>query len=303
MERHDTELTGFVVEQSKVRLYSKSVGRLVRFVFIADVHLGIDDERGNPYRELSSRMAGAYAATRHYRTGQPTTPQESFLGALRHARKRGADLVLIGGDLLSFPSCAAAEWARARLDEAMVPFLYVAGNHDWHFEGMPGSSAELRAWGERRLTALYGDRDPLMASCDLNGLRLVLIDNGTYEITPEQLAYYRDRAAAGLPTVLIVHSPLYVPGRDVGYGCGHPEWGAATDRNHKIERREQWPQTGHTETTMTFRREVFGTPNLLGVFAGHTHRPAIDVVSGVPLFVTPATAQGGFLEVEIAPTP
>ena len=246
-------------------------------------------------------MAQAYETTRHYRTGERSSPEAVFLETLGYARTAAADLIVVGGDLLSFPSVAAVEWACARLDDTGIPWLYVAGNHDWHYEGMAGSSAELRSWGEHRLASLYRGRDPLMGIFELSGLRFVLIDNGTYEISPEQLDFYREAVAVGQPVILVCHIPLYVPGRDVSYGCGHPQWGAATDKNYRIERRPQWPATGHTETTIRFHREVFRTENLLAILCGHTHRPAVDVYNSIPLFVAPANASGRFLEIIVEP--
>jgi hypothetical protein len=54
---------------------------------------------------------------------------------------------------------------------------------------------------------------------------------------------------------------------------------------------------------MDFHREVFAAPNLLGVFAGHIHRQSIDVINGIPQFVTTANATGGFMDVEFLPAP
>lgn len=91
--------------------------------------------------------------------------------------------------------------------------------------------------------------------------------------------------------------------RDVGFGCGHPGWNAAADRNFEIERRPKWRAEGHTRVTMDFHREVFAAPNLLGVFAGHTHQTSVDVLGGIPQVVTAANATGAHLVVEVLPAP
>ncbi|MBN8249797.1 MAG: metallophosphoesterase, partial [Verrucomicrobia bacterium] len=91
------------------------------------------------------------------------------------------------------------------------------------------------------------------------------------------------------------------PGRPLGFGCGHPDWGAHSDRNAGLERRVRWREGGHTPVTMEFHREVFAAPNLLGIFAGHTHRATLDVVQGVPQFVTNANATAASLHVEVLP--
>ena len=295
---------GFSQDDNRVRLYSPAAPRPVRLLFLADTHLFRDDDRGLPFREFSARMARAYNQTQHFRTKQPTTPEACFEETLNVARDSSVDAVVLGGDIFSFPSEAAVEWVLERLEKAGLPWLYTAGNHDWHYEGMSGSSVDLRAtWIGKRLLPMYRGQDSRMSAHEIAGVKVVTIDNSTYEILPEQLEFFRQQVASGLPLVLCVHIPLYAPGRSVGFGCGHPDWGAAADRNFEIERRPRWRSEGHTNVTMNFHREVFAAPNLLAVFAGHIHQSSIDVIDGIPQVVTAANATGAHLHVEILPVP
>jgi hypothetical protein len=69
------------------------------------------------------------------------------------------------------------------LQKVGIPYLFTAGNHDWHYEGMPGSSDYLReTWIKKRLTPLYQGENPLYAVRKINGIRILTIDNSTYEI-------------------------------------------------------------------------------------------------------------------------
>lgn len=294
----------FSADDGQVRFFTPAVGAPLKIMVIGDTHLFMDDERGAPYRSYSARMAGGYHRTKHVKTGLPTGPQESFEKAVQLARSTAVDLFAMVGDIFSFPSEAAIEWAQATLKTAGVPYLYVAGNHDWHYEGMEGTEAALRSeWIGKRLLPLYQGRNPLMAACDVKGVRFVAIDDSTYEILPEQLAFFREQVSSGLPLVLLMHIPLYAPGRPVGFGCGHPQWGAGSDKNWQIERRPRWPEAGHTPVTLAFRREVFEAPNLLGVFTGHHHQACLDGVDGVPQFVTAANAHGAHMTAEFLPLP
>jgi hypothetical protein len=148
------------------------------------------------------------------------------------------------------------------------------------------------------LKPFYQGGDPLMTVKEINGIRFVTLDNSIYEILPEQLAFFREQVKTGKPLVLFLHIPLYAPGRPLGFGCGHPQWGWEADRSFELERRPRWPKAGHTTTTMDFHKEVFAAGNLLGIFAGHTHKQSLDVVNGIPQFVTVANAMGGFMEIE-----
>jgi hypothetical protein len=289
----------FALDGNHIRFFNTSIEKSFQITMLADTHLFTDDMRGEAYQKYSARMAKAYNETVHFQTGLPTNPEEGFRQALAIAQDEKSEMLALIGDIFSFPSEAGIEWALDELKQSGLPYLYTAGNHDWHYEGMPGPHSDLRkTWCEKRLKPLYQGENPLMGVRKINGVRFVTIDNSNYEILPEQLDFFKSQAAFDQPMVLLLHIPLYAPGRTMGYGCGHPQWGAATDKNYKIERRERWPEVGHTSTTFEFHQEVFQSPFLMGILAGHIHKPTLDVIEGIPQLVTSANATGAYLKVE-----
>tara|TARA_B100001540_G_scaffold196670_1_gene173191 strand:+ start:18 stop:824 length:807 start_codon:yes stop_codon:yes gene_type:complete len=259
----------------------------------------MDDERGIPYQEFSNRMAKAYNQTTHFKTREKTTPVECFEKTLAYAKQVNADVITLVGDIFSFPSELAVEWVNSKLEATGIPYIYVAGNHDWHYEGMSGKLDTLRdTWIDNRLLSLYQGKNPLMAAYDIKGIRFLAIDNSTYEINDEQLAFFTEHAASGLPLVLLVHIPMYAPGKSISFGCGNPNWNASTDRNYKLERRPRWPEDGHSKTTFKFYNEVFNASNLLGIFTGHIHKNSIEIINGKPQIVSDDNASGGYLDID-----
>lgn len=290
--------SSFSLDGHLLRIYHPLIRRSFKMIAMADTHLFLDDMRGEPYISFSGRMAKAYNQTKHFLTGAVTNPQESMINTLNLAQEKKANLVALIGDILSFPAEAGVDWAMQLLRSSGLPFVYTAGNHDWHYEGQEGTLQDLRRhWCTERLTPFYQGHQPLMDSREIHGVRLVTIDNSTYQILPEQGEFLQSELALGQPTVLMVHIPLYVPGRPVGFGCGHPAWGSLTDKNYALERRERWP-SGHTATTFAFHHQVFSAPNLMAILAGHIHRPSVDVFNGIPQVVMDANASGAYLEVE-----
>lgn len=285
-----------------IRIYSPAVSDTVRLMIISDTHLWMSDEREEPFREYSARMAGAYHSVKHFQTGAPTTPEASFVETVRLAERSGVDAIALLGDIVSFPSERGVEWVQEVLDTVDIPYYYTCGNHDWHYEGMQGSSRELRQhWRTERLLPLFGGNDPDAYTVEVKGVRLFFVDDSNYVIEPKQLEAATAEAKSGKPFLLLHHIPFYAPSRSVSYGIGHPDWGAATDKNYKIERREQWPAEGHTEVDYAFYDVVTSAPNLLASIAGHVHSFGTDLIHGRPHYTVGANAQGGYYLVTIMP--
>lgn len=299
---HTGIFRAFSTSGHQVSFYVEGLKEPVKILHVTDTHLFLDDKRGEAFTPYSGRMAKAYNQTKHWRTGEDTNPEKAFEETVAFAKESNVDLLALSGDIFSFPSEAAVEWVLEKLEKSGLDYLYTTGNHDWHYEGMEGSSHDLRAeWSGKRLRSLFQGNDLLMAAKEIKGITFLSIDNSTYEITEAQLSFLRKHIQSGKPLVLLVHIPFFAPGRSIGYGCGHPDWGWDSDNGFEIERRERWPKSGHTEVTLSFRREVFAAPNMLGIFAGHVHRQTIDQINGIPQFLTAPNATGAFRELDFHP--
>lgn len=287
------------------KIFSSAIAEPVTILQISDSHLFLDDERGDEFKQYSDRMAKAYNHTKRFSDGKETNPTEMFEEIAARAKSQNYDAVALTGDIVSFPSAAGVDFVKEKLDATEIPYFYVCGNHDWHFEGMEGTEKDLRdEWIEKRLKPLFPEGvNPLGYSRVVKGVNILMIDDSIYEILPEQLEFLRAELAKGLPTLAFMHIPLYAPGRGVGFGVGHPEWNAAHDRNYKIERRLQWPEEGHTAVTYAFRDEIINAPNVLGVFTGHIHGTSLDLLNGRPSNVVRAAVDGSTLRIEIQPFP
>ena len=140
----------------------------------------------------------------------------------------------------------------------------------------------------------------------MKGVKLIFLDNGVYEILPEQLAAFKREARGKQPKLLFSHIPFYAPGFRVSYGCGNPDWNEAHDRSFGIERRPKWPAKGHSAVTYAFWKAVGKAcrqHRVLATFSGHIHKQSFSLVDGWPQFVTNANAEGGYYEVTLEPMP
>lgn len=284
-----TDKTAFALDGNKLRLQGLGLKKAVRLLVLADSHLTIDDERGEPYKDYSKRMA------QYFHQSIPNLEKAASV-----VKDKNFDLILMLGDMVSFPTAKGVETILEKIKPLNTPFAYIAGNHDWHYEGEPGTEMELRRkWTEKTLKPLYQGRNPLCYNIIVNGINIVMMDTSVYEILPEQLDFWREQVKAGLPILLGCHIPLWVPGRSVGWGVAHPDWNASHDQHWEIEGRPRWPEASHTDVTKAFHKEVFAAPNLLGVIAGHVHRQCYDRYCGKFQTTVRATGFGGSLDISL----
>lgn len=233
---------------NNITLYVEGAKK-TKVMFVADTHISYSDGLVEPYLDYAYRMHMAFAS-------EPK--MEALSMSLKSAKKSGCELAILGGDIINFPS----EYNVKKLAECManseIPCRYIAGNHDWHFEGSGPDipQPELRRRWIKKLAPLYAGENPDGYSVQAGGVNFVLIDNSANEISKEQLSFFKSELARGMPTILCAHIPLYVRGGNLGFSCGNPNFCAATDRSFRVERRHKRPER-ETPETFEFRDAAF----------------------------------------------
>lgn len=137
-------------------------------------------------------------------------------------------------------------------------------------------------WIENSLLPLYGGFNPLYSSHIVSGINFVAIDNSTYQITEEQLSFFKDQIELNMPVVLLLHIPFYLNKNAEDkqiLTCGDPRWGWESDRNFRIEKRERWSKDGNLTSTLQFLESAKSSTKIVSILAGHTHEASIDKFS------------------------
>lgn len=289
------------VRDGNVYYYIKGLEKPFNVLFLSDTHFTVEDERGKDYYPYTQRMGGSAVEPENY--GKGNGRDLALMASLDKAKKTGSELVILGGDIINFPSLASVEHIKRLLDESGLNWIYTAGNHDWHYEGEPGQTSVLKdKWIHSNLKSLYQGTNPLFHARILHNINFVTIDNSDFEISEEQLEFLREQVKKGLPIILSMHIPLYLPGHTVDYGCGHPDWNQEHDSYYEIERRESWPEKGFTKTTYEFRDLALNSPEVIGIYAGHTHEEALDFYNNKIQYVAAANYNQKDILIHFIPT-
>lgn len=280
-------------------IYVNGLCKAVKILHITDAHISVKSIDEKWFHHYSARMDNAFKRVRHYITKVKTTPKDIFLGLLDLAVEEKVDLIVLSGDIFNNPSASSVDFVYKALESKGIPYIYIAGNHDWHYEGMDGTTDYLRStWTEKSLKPLYKENNPLYSANVYCGINFVAIDNSTYQINEEQLEFFKKQLKHGDPVVLILHIPLYTETEAKQKNilvCGAPHWGWDTDKKYKLEKRDRWHKGGNLLSTTAFLESVRSSSNILAVLAGHTHVEQINQVSEkVTQYITGSSLDGHY---------
>ena len=167
-----------------------------RFLHMSDTHFVLADQRDDQRKqELAKSRESWYA-------GAPEVSREIEA----YARKNHL-LIVHTGDYIDFVSHASLDRLKQFTDENDV-FL-AAGNHE--FSLYVGEAFEDAAYRNKSLDTVQAcvKNNIRFDSRKINGVNLIVMDNGYYLFDEEQFAGLKKEVEYGLPIILFMHTPLY----------------------------------------------------------------------------------------------
>lgn len=278
----------------------------LRLLHVTDSHIALADPDDEPHLAKATPHHAKFRRYRREATGRDVPTEQAFLDAVAHARQAQVDLLALTGDIVHFPSRTNAAHVQTALTQSGLASLYTSGNHDWHYPGDIGRD-ELRAQCWPALQPIYDCNGPdanrpACAAREIGGVLFLAVDDSTYQVTAEQLAFAGQALTRGLPTVLLIHIPISI-------ATLRPrtmtKWKAPiliADPDWALPSRTEWDTPADTPETLEFVRLCATAPNLIAVLCGHIHFPHADALSPQAVqYVTRPGYEGGHRLIDIVP--
>lgn len=264
----------------------KGLKRDFRILHFTDLHACALDEAEKAAMEPVRRdyippRQGLFGGGRPY-------PSEAALPALiRYGEEIAADLILMTGDIIDFPSEANLTLLKTCVDSCKVPVLYVTGNHDWSYAD-DYHTENAAATYLTRVDAIAGAADHAAIYEDETVL-VCAVDSGLDRIRKETLEAYltaaRRAKATGKALILALHVPV------------HAE--TLVEDTVRVWRKELTIGEGafgaDDPATMAFYNAVAVESDLApdAVIAGHVHFDHEDLFpNGTPQYITDIACDG-----------
>lgn len=265
----------------------------VTLLHITDSHMNMSD--------LSEGVDTLAASISAYNFDALDT-KTRFERALAYGEELEADGIVLTGDIFNGATAGNLAYLEKKVRALKMPHLYTPGNHDWEFPGRPWGEA-TRSEQYAKFASIAGG-DPAFRALEIGGVLLIAIDNSTYQVTEAQLSAFRNELSRGLPTLLFMHIPIYVPSLlpEVIRNWGSPIMMAA--QGWDAELMKQWQVEPAGDATLAFYEMLLDNPhdNLIGSFCGHVHFTHDDAFgSGSRQYVTGAGFGGGYRVIRLLP--
>jgi len=142
-----------------------------------------------------------------FRDRVPVFPQTvvNFTATLDYAAEKRL-LPICSGDVIDFVSEANLAFVRRSFKPFRGRMLCAIGNHEYWDPAGGRSCRDLR----EMIAKSYGN-DLVVASKVVEGVNFVAVDDGNEQIGEEVAERARKEFAKGLPVVLVLHEPFYMP--------------------------------------------------------------------------------------------
>lgn len=171
-------------------------------LFLTDTHMIVMDEEDS--QQVADNAAPRYKMFVN-KEGVPSA--EQFDEWVEYADNKALDGVLLGGDIIDYPSDANIEHLKEQLAGFDMPYLYTLGNHDWTYPWEYMTETGKNTY--LPLLEPYMDGNCAIQVQDFGEFLVVAVDNSGNQVSSAALEEYEETLKQGKPVILMVHVPFY----------------------------------------------------------------------------------------------
>lgn len=126
---------------------------------------------------------------------------------IEYANRSQVDGLLLGGDIISFPSNGNLNELSNSLSKLKSPYLYTLGNHDWSYSWEYHTKNTEQTY--KPLFNRLMNNNPAFQIMEFEEFRVVAVDNSKDQINPDAIEGFRRVVEDEKPVIVILHVPLF----------------------------------------------------------------------------------------------
>lgn len=171
------------------------------FLFLSDTHvIQLDGSESEQITE------NALPRIELFKDAEGISSAERFPEWVDYANKQEVDMVLLGGDIIDFPSKANLKLLKENIGRLKMPYTFALGNHDWTYPW-----DYMTAEGRNAYRPLFHDftgGNPAASVTEYEELVILSVDNSPNRIEETALAVVDEALSLEKPVLVIAHVPF-----------------------------------------------------------------------------------------------
>lgn len=174
------------------------------FLFLTDSHMIVPDGKDSEeVREYSEKRLQEFGQAG---TAGEGTFAEQFPLWIRAANEKKMDALLLGGDVIDYPSKSNLQYLKESLGSLEIPYLYTMGNHDWTYPWEYMTEEGKKKYLPEFLP--FMENNEAIHCLEYEDLIIAAVDNSTNQINPQAMEEYEKILKKGKPVIVMLHVPL-----------------------------------------------------------------------------------------------
>ncbi len=179
----------------------EGVTKQYEFLFLTDTHMIVMDEADT--QQMKENATPRYA---EFQNKEGIASADQFQVWIDYANNEAVDAVLLGGDIIDYPSQANIAHFQTQINRLNMPYLYTLGNHDWTYPWDYMSESGKTTYLPM-LESFTGENYSIH-SLEYDEFIVVAMDNSTTQFSQESLDTFKEIYAKGKPIIVMIHVPL-----------------------------------------------------------------------------------------------
>lgn len=171
------------------------------FLFLTDTHVIVMSQEDTIQVEENARPRFDL-----FKNEEDVSSEDQFEEWISYANEEEMDGVLLGGDIIDYPSKANVTFLDSQLGRLNMPYLYTLGNHDWTYPWEYMTELGEDMYLPMLEPYMKGDTDIHVQ--DYGEFLIVAVDNSSNQINDGALEEYKEILAQGKPVIVLLHVPL-----------------------------------------------------------------------------------------------
>jgi Icc-related predicted phosphoesterase len=192
-----------IISPIETELKIKGIKNDYTFLHVTDTHLTLFSDS-----DTKEVKASSYSRSQVFMTSDGIPSGERLPGFFHYAEKINADMIFLTGDIADFPTETNIEVITDNIKKCKIPSLFVLGNHDWSFEWDYHSQNTKDTYIPKYKDLSGGNIDFQVK--EFEDLQIIAINNSENQVSQEQYELTKSQLENGLPTILIMHVPIYI---------------------------------------------------------------------------------------------